>query len=244
MSLFPGQRWNCNNAGKCGKGLGPQEEFYGCSDVAIGGSSQSTPSSQTLHSGHVQSAHIDNIFGTSNLYTGTLWNRVDPVHQKLQNSKPIPFTLLWHITDRMESATGEINVRGLTTPQHDGISHIWKVKDGDGIPRSVSLQNYIHWHDHFTSRLPYDGTHPDLLRKQLSVTSLPSSVLGEGNPRATPKPDFKLDTAVLACRSVKNYAGDEGMTSWCRDNCPFGFCPRDMCDCSGGNTNINHKIDS
>ncbi|OWF52062.1 uncharacterized protein LOC110448251 [Mizuhopecten yessoensis] len=31
-----GNRWNCDReSGKCGKGFGPQEEFYGCADISI-----------------------------------------------------------------------------------------------------------------------------------------------------------------------------------------------------------------
>lgn len=32
---FTGSRWGCDKAKVCGKGFGPQEEFYGCSDIAV-----------------------------------------------------------------------------------------------------------------------------------------------------------------------------------------------------------------
>ena len=31
-----GNTWSCDQAGNCGLGIGPQEEFYGCADIAIG----------------------------------------------------------------------------------------------------------------------------------------------------------------------------------------------------------------
>lgn len=32
--MFTGNNWGCED-GECGLGLGPQEEFWGCSDIAI-----------------------------------------------------------------------------------------------------------------------------------------------------------------------------------------------------------------
>ena len=30
-----GNNWGCEDSGECGVGLGPQEEFWGCADIAI-----------------------------------------------------------------------------------------------------------------------------------------------------------------------------------------------------------------
>lgn len=40
-----GNSWGCDETGKCGLGLGEQEEFYGCADVKINGRSGPRPSS-------------------------------------------------------------------------------------------------------------------------------------------------------------------------------------------------------
>lgn len=40
-----GNSWGCDKTGKCGLGLGQQEEFYGCADVKIVGRSGPRPSS-------------------------------------------------------------------------------------------------------------------------------------------------------------------------------------------------------
>lgn len=44
-SFFVGNSYNCDNNHKCCIGCGPQEQFYGCADIAISSSGTSQSSS-------------------------------------------------------------------------------------------------------------------------------------------------------------------------------------------------------
>ena len=49
--LLAGNSYNCDNNHKCCIGCGPQEQFYGCADIAISSSGTSQISNTGVHQG-------------------------------------------------------------------------------------------------------------------------------------------------------------------------------------------------
>ncbi|XP_060071339.1 uncharacterized protein LOC132551242 [Ylistrum balloti] len=258
-----GNRWNCDQkSNKCGKGLGPQEEFYGCADISILDFrlAMALPVSKPV-----------NAIGRMSVRTQKPGVRMAKrptkavrIRQKMLNTatKPVK-SVKFHqntIPKRTLRKTEQLNdlsgvlwklLKGLTNKDPSG-GNIALVKWD---PVSRAYKSNIVYVRPKVEQLPHGQT------GRMSVNNVRSNwppvqpMIVEATidqqqtgPVLLSDPPFDqvLKKQILpsvfdnlkntsTCHGVNNFAKVSGIAKWCTVNCKAGNCPSVMCTCTRDN---------
>ncbi|XP_033764082.1 uncharacterized protein LOC117345184 [Pecten maximus] len=255
-----GNRWNCDQkSGKCGKGLGSQEEFYGCADISILDFrlSMSLPVSKP----------VSNFRRITSRTRKPVTRMVKRPTKTVRVRNKIPNTA----TKQMKTA----NYHQKSIPktvirkgkQLDNLSGVlWKLlkslTNRDPSGRNVALVKWDPQSRSYKSNIVYVRPKVGQLHSgqqgRLSVNNVRSywppqqPMIVEATvdkPQTGPvilsDPPFeqvlkkKIPPSVFGnlknistCIGANNFAKVSGIAKWCTVNCKAGNCPRVMCTCT------------
>lgn len=267
LLAISGNRWNCNrNSGKCGKGLGPQEEFYGCSDITIFPLRHTTrpPSPDLAHRASrvvVPNKHppntvakvIKHALQSTSIRNSRPNTFIRPVKRTNLVSRIIPQNVarkrklmnnlsgvLWKL---LASLSNE-EVKG----QHIGLvkwnpasrsytSDIVYVHPNLNQP-TIGLKNRVSSTNNAASHWP--PAQPMIVEASIDKPDMGPMILSEApfDLQVRTKRVFGNINNISTCHGVNNFAKVSGISNWCTVNCRAGNCPRVMCTCSKDVYNI------
>ncbi|XP_012945886.1 uncharacterized protein LOC106013787 [Aplysia californica] len=216
-----GNSWGTDPDGKQCIGCGPQEEFYGCSDVKIvasggrdnqGGSSTGSPSTQgagstgnpnTQRTSSIGNPNTQGASSTGNPNTQGTSSTGNPNTQGTSSTRnPIPET---SPTPQSSSSSPTGSSRSETTATGGGVT-------GGGAVQYLALDGTVAMDAWCQYNCPLDFC-PDWLCYRAA------------GARNTPAP-------ASGCRAIGPYANSQDMQDWCVNNCALDNCPPNMCACN------------
>ncbi|XP_033764269.1 mucin-5AC-like [Pecten maximus] len=198
-----GNSWGTDPDGRSGIGFGPQEEFYGCSDVAIQGSDTVKP--MTTSNVHKPTTTTDKITTTTPRPTTTT-AKPTTTTTKPTTTTPKPTTT---------TPTPTTTTAKPTTTTAKPTTTTAKPTTTTAKPTTTTAKSTTTTHGPTTTPKP-TTTNPMLTSKQET---------NKGDPAAA----AQSSTCIVVVSPV--YSQVPGMLKWCRMNCARGYCPRTHCRC-------------
>ncbi|CAG2212759.1 unnamed protein product [Mytilus edulis] len=229
-----GNRWGCNKkTGKCGKGYGPQEEFYGCSDVTITtntvGKSLTMRKPVNIRHNEAFKSNFKLLSNPSDLIS-TIGKKTgaSPVFDKLTS-------ILWTLLQTIISTNRGSRV---ALVQWNPIGHDI-VELGKANQLSVLDTNQKHTYKRPSNHWP--SSKPTVIEADIGEEEDGPMMLSE----IVVDEDWRTPTVIKKytdgpkgfvaseskCRATKEFEHVEGTNRWCGVNCDAGNCPKVMCTC-------------
>ncbi|XP_069121891.1 uncharacterized protein [Argopecten irradians] len=254
-----GNRWNCDQkSGKCGKGLGPQEEFYGCADISILDfrlSMSSLPVSKPVSKVRRVSSRTrkpvirvvkrpsknkvirNKVLNTAvkqmarvKYHKNTIPEAVVRKGKELNNLSGVLWTLLKSLTNNDPSGRNVALVKW-DPKSRSYKSNIVYVRPNVRQPGQQGRLSVNNVRSHWPPKQPM------IVEATVDKTQTGPFILSEPPFEQEVKKKilpsvFRNLKNVTTCHGTNNFAKVSGIAKWCTVNCKAGNCPSVMCTCS------------
>lgn len=240
--IIKGNRWGCDKkSGSCGKGIGPQEEFYGCADVSI------TDHVSIKRMGMRKPVQmIDKMKSNFNLLSNPS-ELIDLIGAKTKLAPALDklTSVLWTLLQTVVSTNR--NSR-LALVQWNPIGHdIVEMTKPNHLPlfnvkgKSKSNRPSSHWPPSKPTIVEADLGDPTgpMMLSELIVDEdwRRPTILKKYKPKTQ---NMKTDHVPVEprCHATKEFEKVAGTSEWCSVNCNAGNCPTIMCTCDSRTTDV------
>ena len=253
--IVVGNSWGTDPDGRQCVGCGPQEQFYGCSDISIsatGGATTKT-SGTTINKSTLKKTTgttPGGVTGTRRKITPTVslssmitssTLKVTSSQSTVSTSSPTPSTIPLETTSSQSTVSTSSPTRD--TSPIEARSSRSRAFTSSPTPSSIPLES--------TSSKSTVSTSSSATPSKPSATPAPSGCrakkwfkpLGGDTYCRQNCPRFCPSSHCLCgadseprCKPTITYSNVAGMQRWCEANCAAGFCPRTHCVCGTPST--------